>query len=307
MISLIIPVFNEEAVLPALFQRLEGIASAIGPHEVIFIDDGSRDATAAIITRQIGIHGAVNPLRLLSFSRNFGHQIALSAGLDHVQGDAAVILDGDLQDPPELVQEFMMRWREGADIVYAIRRKRKESLFKRICYAAFYRVQHKLANVDIPLDSGDFCLLDRKVVDFIKSLPEHHRFLRGLRAWSGFSSVGVEYERDARAAGETKYSMRKLVRLASDGILGFSTVPLKFSMYLGFVISAISVIAGLVLFVYHFAGGTAPQGWTSLMIALFFMGGLQLFVLGILGEYLGRVYLEVQNRPLYVVKKKAGF
>ncbi len=307
MISLIIPVFNEEEVLPILFQRLDGIAQRIGPHEVIFIDDGSRDATRALIAQKIAERTRESPVRLISFSRNFGHQIALSAGLDHAIGDAVVILDGDLQDPPELIQEFISRWKSGANIVYAIRRSRKEFIVKRWCYALFYRIQHSLANVDIPLDSGDFCLMDRIVVDFIKNLPEHHRFLRGLRAWTGFSSVGVEYDRDARIAGTTKYSLRKLIRLASDGILGFSTTPLKLSMYIGFCISILSLLIGFVLLLFHFFGGTAPQGWTSLMIAVFFMGGLQLFVLGILGEYLGRVYVEVQNRPLYVVSNKIGF
>ncbi len=307
MISLVIPVFNEEKVLPELFRRLKEVTDAIGPHEVVFVDDGSRDATAAMITRKIQEQGAGSSMKLLSFSRNFGHQIALSAGLDHVSGDAVAVLDADLQDPPELIQKLMVEWKAGADIVYAVRRKRKESLPKRMAYSLFYRILQSLSSVAIPLDSGDFCLMDRKVVDVLRAMPERTRFLRGMRAWAGFKSVGVEYEREARFAGETKYSVRKLIRLAMDGIMSFSTVPLKLSTYVGFFIAFCSVLAAILVLVLKLIGVAIPQGWSSLMISIFFIGGVQLFVLGIMGEYIGRIYTEVQQRPLYIIRQKIGF
>ncbi|MBI4138635.1 glycosyltransferase family 2 protein [Candidatus Uhrbacteria bacterium] len=308
MISLIIPVYNEEAMLPKLLSRLADVGREIGPHEILFVNDGSRDATSRMITDEIRRRTPADPpMRLVSFTRNFGHQVALSAGLDHATGEAVVILDGDLQDPPELIREFIAKWRAGADIVYAVRKRRQESLLKRFCYKAFYRLLQSLTDVRIPLDSGDFCLMDRKVVDAIRAMPEHTRFLRGLRAWTGFPSVGVEYDRGAREAGETKYSFRKLLRLALDGIVSFSTVPLKLSIYLGFFISLVSVFAAAVILWLKLYYGSTPQGWASLMVIAFFLGGVQLFVLGIMGEYLARITTEVRGRPLYIVGKKEGF
>ncbi len=307
MLSLLIPVLNEEKVLPEFFARVGRLRPILGDHEIIFIDDGSTDRTAALIEEQILLWHSPGRIRLISFSRNFGHQMALAAGLEHATGDAAVILDADLQDPPELIEQFLEKWREGFLIVYGVRKKRKESLFKKAAYALFYRLLHSIADISIPLDAGDFCLMDRQVVDAINAFPERGRFLRGLRAWSGFPSVGIEYERPERFAGETKYSIGKLTRLAMDGIIGFSTTPLKISTYLGFGISACSILAMCVLLYIKLATNASPQGWTSVMVAVFFLAGVQLFILGIMGEYISRITIEVQRRPRYIVRTRRGF
>lgn len=302
MISLVIPAFNEEAIIPELFKRLEAVASIIGPHEIILIDDGSHDQTVNLIKQEMNNRGTNNNIRLISFGRNFGHQIAISAGIDYAQGDAIVILDADLQDPPEVIAQFIERWKEGWLIAYGVRRKRKEHWIKRTAYSSFYRIMRMLADVSIPLDAGDFCLMDRKVINAIKSMPERNRFLRGLRAWTGFPSIAIEYERAGRFAGEPKYTVRKLIRLATDGIFNFSTVPLKFSTYVGFIIAGFSVLYAISLIVRKLIWGINLQGWSSLMVMMAFLGGVQLFVIGILGEYIGRIYKEVQGRPLYTVK-----
>ncbi|MFA6429339.1 MAG: glycosyltransferase family 2 protein [Patescibacteria group bacterium] len=304
LLSVIIPILNEEEVLPELLRRLAVASAAWGEYELIFVDDGSRDTTFRLLREA----AEQNPrIRVIKFARNFGHQIALSAGLVHAKGDAVAMIDGDLQDPPEFISEMLVKWREGFRIVYAVRKHRKEHLLKRMAYKGFYRLLHALATIDIPLDTGDFSLLDRRVVDCLNALPEHNRFLRGLRAWSGFSSIGIPYERESRFAGAPKYTMRKLFRLALDGIIGFSIIPLKLSTYLGFLIAGISFIAGIVLVVMKFTVGISLLGWTSLMVALFFLGGIQLLVLGIIGEYLGRMFIEAQNRPLYIVEETCGF
>lgn len=302
MISLVIPAFNEEAIIPELFKRLEAVTPFLGEHEIILIDDGSRDQTANLIQKEILRRGVQNNIRLISFSRNFGHQTAITAGIDLAKGDAVVILDADLQDPPEVIEGFIQRWREGWLIVYGVRKKRKEGLLKRFAYKLFYRMLHALADVSIPLDAGDFCLMDRKVVDVIKSMPERNRFVRGLRAWSGFPSYAIEYERAGRFAGEPKYTIRKLIRLAMDGIINFSTVPLKISTYIGFFIAGLSFVFAVFLIIEKIFWGTDLQGWSSLMVSMYFLGGIQLFVMGILGEYLGRIYKETQSRPLYVIR-----
>ncbi len=311
MISVVVPCYNEEAVLPALKERLTAAADSWKEdYEVILVDDGSTDGSWEI---EKSIHEEDPRWKLLRFARNFGHQTAVSAGIHHCGGDCVIIIDGDLQDPPEILQQFIAKWREGFEVVYAVRRKRKEGILKRICYAAFYRLLDRIAEVKIPLDSGDFCLMDRKVIDRLKAMPEHNRFVRGLRSWVGFRQAGIEYERDARAAGEPKYGLRKLMKLAFDGMLSFSKAPLRIAAYLGIAVcmaSAAVLAYSLCGFVFsiQFArwGLLLPTEAEELASAIIFVGGVQLIVMGIIGEYLGRIYDEVRRRPNWVVSESLG-
>ena len=302
-LSIVIPVYNEEESLPHLASRLTPALDRLDleDYEIIFIDDGSRDSSPQILN---ALHQSDPHIRVIRFSRNFGHQAALQAGMDECRGDALVFMDADLQDPSELLSEFVARWKQGYDIVYAIRKKRKENVFKRACYSAFYRSLQGVANIDLPLDAGDFCLMDRKVIDVLNRLPERNRFLRGLRSWVGFQQVGVEYERQARLAGTPKYTLRKLIGLAISGYIGFSAMPLRLASALG----ALSALAGLGLFAWavlvKLAGHPTPWGWASTVSMILFMGGTQLGVLGIIGEYLSRTYDEVRRRPLYIISRQ---
>ncbi|MCQ2055180.1 MAG: glycosyltransferase family 2 protein, partial [Fibrobacter sp.] len=272
-------------------------------HELIFVNDGSRDRTREIVE---GLIPAGSNNKIVNFSRNFGHQAAFSAGLDKATGDAVVIIDGDLQDPPSLIHEMMEKWREGYQVVYAQRNKRKgETIFKRFTAFAFYRIIGKLTSIDIPPDTGDFRLMDRCVVDQLKNLPERSRFLRGLVCWVGFKKIGVKYDRAERTAGESKYPLKKMVRLALDGITGFSSAPLKISFYMGIF----ATIVGFAAFVWsilekYLSPATTVPGWASLMTVIVFFAGVQLITIGILGEYIGRIYDEVKQRPLYIEDKK---
>jgi dolichol-phosphate mannosyltransferase len=242
---------------------------------------------------------------LVNLSRNFGHQLAATAGLDVAQGEAVVLMDGDLQDPPELIEQFMQRWREGYDVVYAVRRTRKgESKFKLMTASVFYRTIKRLTNVSIPVDTGDFRLMSRRVVDALKRSRERHRFLRGMVSWVGFNQTGVEYDRDQRLSGTTKYPLRKMLKFAVDGITSFSDVPLRFASYLGFVVSTAAFIYALVIIafkLFHWGTPEYARGWASTMVVILFLGGVQLIGIGILGEYLGRIYDEVKARPLYLI------
>jgi len=311
LLSLVIPCFNEEEVLPQLFQRVTAAADRLGcKWEVNCVDDGSGDGTWRLLAQQ---HEQDSRWRAVSFARNFGHQTAVTAGLDFSRGDVIAVLDADLQDPPEELALFLNKWVEGFDVVYAIRRKRKENLLKRACYWFFYRLMSQMVSFDLPLDSGDFCMMDRRVVDVLKAMPERTRFVRGLRAWAGFKQTGVVYERAARAAGEPKYTMRKLFKLAWDGLFSFSTVPLRFMSYIGFWISFLS-LAGMLftllqrIFANQFERfGLQPvPGFATVVISILFLGGIQLLCLGILGEYIGRIYEEVKQRPRWVIKESAG-
>ena len=312
MISVVVPCYNESAVLSQLYQRLTAAAESWNePFEIVVVDDGSNPETWDMLDE---IHQKDPRWKLVRFSRNFGHQTAVSAGLSYTSGDAVLVIDADLQDPPEILHEFLAKWREGYEVVYAVRRNRKEGILKRTCYTSFYRILSSLADVAIPLDSGDFCLMDRKVVDLLCSFPEQNRFVRGLRAWTGFRQVGLPYDRQAREAGEPQYNFRKLVQLAVDGIFSFSTAPLRFVTRLGFMISALAM-AGTVfslaqrIFADWFAQiGLRPvPGFATIVISLLFLGGIQLICLGVIGEYIGRIYEQVKQRPLWIVRETRGW
>lgn len=312
MISIIVPAFNEEAGIRQLHERLTAAAVAWREdYEIILVDDGSRDRTLAIC-QEIA---ATDPhFRALSFSRNFGHQPAVSAGLQYCSGDIAAVIDADLQDPPEELIHFIDKCREGFDVVYAVRTKRKENIFKRASYFVYYRLLKHLAALDIPLDAGDFCVMNRRVLDALNSLPERNRFVRGLRTWVGFRQTGLAYERHARQSGEPKYTFSKLLRLGMDGIVNFSHKPLQLVMLLGLGVGFFTLLAGAVV-LFQFITNTTflgynprqVRGWTSLVLVLLLLSGVQLISLGILGEYLGRLFEEVKNRPAFLVAKKVNF
>ncbi len=302
LLSVIVPLFNEEEIVAKTFEVLEAELSNI-EHELIFVNDGSTDKTREILE---GLLPQTPQNRLINFSRNFGHQAAFSAGLKHATGKAVVIIDGDLQDPPSLIPEMLKKWEEGYQVVYAQRRKRKgETIFKKASAHAFYKILHALTSIDIPMDTGDFRLMDRAVVDQLNALPERNRFLRGLVCWVGFKRTGILYDRKERTAGTSKYPLRKMVRLAMDGITSFSTTPLKLSFLLGMfaTLVAFGLFIWSVLEKFLNPVTTVP-GWASLMTAIVFFGGVQLISIGILGEYIGRIYEEVKGRPLYIEDKK---
>jgi dolichol-phosphate mannosyltransferase len=310
-ISIIVPCFNEQDVLPEVFDRLSSVAATWGmDYEVVCVDDGSGDRTWELLKAQ---NQKDARWHYLSFARNFGHQTAVSAGLFYASGDAVVVMDADLEDPPEEISRLLAKWREGYDVVYGVRQKRKEGWGKRLCYWTFYRVMARLVAFEIPLDTGDFCLVSRRVADTINAMPERNRFVRGLRAWSGFRQTGVTYERAARFAGTPKYGFAKLVKLATDGLFSFSTIPLRVATYLGLSVSALAFV-GVVftlaqkLFSAEFARiGLAPtSGFPTIVISILFIGGVQLICLGILGEYIGRIYEEVKGRPLWILRDSAG-
>jgi polyisoprenyl-phosphate glycosyltransferase len=311
-LSLVIPCYNESRVLPLLRQRLvESLAKNGTSWEVILVDDGSRDDT---FPQLAAMHAADPRFKVLAFSRNFGHQTAVFAGLSRARGDFVAVLDADLQDPPEFVATCVAKLKEGYDVVYAVRRQRKENVFKRAAYAGFYRLLKAIAEVDIPLDSGDFCVMRQCVVAVFRQMPERDVFVRGLRAWSGFRQIGVEYNRAARAAGETKYPLRKLVKLAMDGVFAFSSLPLRLAIYLGFASLAISMAGAAVVVLWKLMNipllGHYPSevpGWTSLVCLVLFIGGMQFLILGILGEFIRRIYTEVQQRPRWIVRAELGF
>jgi dolichol-phosphate mannosyltransferase len=306
IISIILPVYNESETLELLIARLGPILeeSTAGSFEVIFVNDGSRDGSDKIID---SFHARDPRFKAIHFSRNFGHQAALQAGLDEATGDAVILMDADLQDPPEVLNRFIEHWRHGYDVVYAVRKKRKESLWKRTAYAVFYRTMKAMAEIEVPLDAGDFCLMDRRVVDTLVSLRERNRFLRGLRSWVGFKQIGVEYERDARQAGEPKYTLRKLMGLALSGYIGFSAMPLRMAMWLGLCAAGAGFLIAVWAVLTKFLGIYSPRGWASTLAVIMFIGGVQLLMLGVIGEYLSRVYDEVRQRPLYVVRSRVGF
>ena len=304
-VSLIFPVYNEEEVLPVLYDRVRQMIDQLPDYdfEVILINDGSRDQSLDLMQQ---FHAQDPRFKAVDFSRNFGHQVAITAGIDFATGDAVILMDADLQDPPEILPQFLNKWREGYQVVYAVRKTRQEHILKRLAYAAFYRLLQRISDIQIPLDSGDFCLMDRAVVDTIKSMQERNRFVRGLRSWAGFRQIGLDYDRDKRYGGEVKYTLTKLMKLALDGIFSFSYFPLQLASYTGFIISIVSFL-GIIVYLYRkiFVGGE-PQGFPTLVILILFMGGIQLVFLGVIGEYIGRIYDEVKKRPTYVVRSTYG-
>ena len=300
--TVIAPVFNEIGSVEEFYKSVSKVMAGLKePWELILIDDGSTDGSTEMI-RQIAkndIH-----VRPVIFARNFGHQIAVTAGLDYAQGDAVVIIDADLQDPPEVMLDLIAKWKEGFEVVYAVRRKREgESWFKILTAALFYRIIYRITDVKIPMDTGDFRLIDRKVVDIMGKMRERHRFLRGMAAWVGFRQVGVEYDRKERFAGKTKYPFSKMLKLALNAITSFSYFPLQLATYLGFICAGISILAIPVVAYLRLSNQAALSGQATTLIAVLFLGGVQLITLGILGEYIGRIYDEVKGRPLYIVSE----
>ena len=298
-ISVAVPIYNEESVLPELYRRLDRVLSQIeGDHEIILVNDGSSDGSAQILSTLAATDARV---KLIQLSRNFGHQAALSAAFDYVTGDVMILMDGDLQDTPEAIPQFVEQYRLGYDVVYAIREKRKESWLLRTAYTSFYWLISKLSDLDLPKSAGDFGLLSKRAVQEIRNCPERHRYLRGLRRWVGYRQIGIRIEREARFAGESKYSWLKLIRLALDGIFSFSVQPLRAATWMGLLTILCSVgFTAYAIFAHLFLNGS-PVGFTALITAITFLAGVQLLFLGVLGEYVGRIYEQVKMRPLYVV------
>jgi dolichol-phosphate mannosyltransferase len=300
--SIVAPVFNEVGSLPELYRRVRQVMEGLGETwELILIDDGCTDGSTQAMAALAAEDEHVRPLY---FARNFGHQIAVTAGLDNSRGEAAVVIDADLQDPPEVIPELVAKWREGYEVVYAVRKEREgETWFKRVTASTFYRVIYRITDVRIPVDTGDFRLLDRQVVDTLNQMRERHRFLRGMASWVGFRQAGVPYKRAARFTGMTKYPFRKMLRLALNAVTGFSYFPLQIATYLGFVSAGISALAIPVVIILRLLGSRAFTGQATTLIAVLFLGGVQLISLGILGEYIGRLYDEAKARPLYILRR----
>ncbi|MEI7987579.1 MAG: glycosyltransferase family 2 protein [Chloroflexota bacterium] len=305
MYSIIAPIYNEVESVPLLYERIRTVMDQVtAPEgtswELVLVDDGSRDGSTEVIRQLAQKDGRVRPV---IFARNFGHQLAVTAGLDYSRGEAMVIIDADLQDPPEVIPDLISKWREGYEVVYAVRSEREgETWFKEFTAKAFYRLINRITNVDIPVDTGDFRLMDRKVVDQLNQMRERHRFIRGMAAWIGFRQIGVSYRRAARYAGVTKYPLKKMIKFATDAITGFSYFPLQLAMYLGFVAAGISIIAIPIVIVERLIEKGAFFGQATTLIAVLFLGGVQLICVGILGEYIGRLYDEAKGRPLYIVR-----
>ncbi len=306
MFSVVVPVYNEEKVLPEMYRRLHAVMEGLGePYEIIFVNDGSSDRTFAILNQ---ICEQDRNIRIIDFAKNFGHQTAITAGMDYADGQAVVVIDADLQDPPEVIPQMICLWQEGYDVVYGKRNERKgETLFKKLSASLFYRVMRKMTDVDIPLDTGDFRLIDRKVCNALKSIKERNRYVRGIISWLGFKQIGVAFAREERYAGETKYPLKKMVKFAFDAITSFSFKPLKLSSYLGMLLSFFSFLYLMVVLYQKLFTNYTVAGWASSMVISLFFNGIVLMMLGIAGEYIGRIYDETKGRPLYVVRQVRNF
>ncbi len=304
--SIVAPCYNEEGNLYELNRRVKEVMDQTGePWELVLINDGSHDRTSALMRE---LHALDPRVHYIDFARNFGHQIAVTAGMDYAQGDAIILIDADLQDPPELILDMIQKWKEGYKVVYAVRSERKgETWFKLITAKLFYRLIYRITDVNIPMDTGDFRLMDRQVVDTMKRMKERHRFIRGMTSWVGFKQTGVYYVREERFAGQTNYPLRKMVKFAGDAITGFSYLPLQMATYLGFSIAALSGLGMIGVILARLFGNQAFFGQATTLVMVLFLGGIQLICLGIIGEYLGRIYDEVKARPLYVVDEAVGF
>ncbi len=303
-LSIVIPILNEEDVFPHLLERLDTALAAFKPAlEIIFVNDGSTDNSRALINAAAENHKAICGIHL---SRNFGHQSALTAGLEHATGEIVVVMDADLQDPPELIGKMVERIKAGDDVVYAVRRTRKEGALKVACYKLFYRILKYVSKLDIPLDSGDFSAMNRRVVDTINDMPEYNRFIRGIRSYAGFKQSAVYYDRESRAAGEPKYNFVGLLKLAGDGVFAFSEYPLRLASFAGAVVALLSFVGGLSLLLWRLFSAQQLPGFATLAVSIFFLGGVQLICVGVLGEYVGRIYNEVKRRPTYIVESTVG-
>ena len=300
LVSVVVPVYNESEVIKAFYERSSKALAAIAnsDYELVFVDDGSRDDS---YSQLVAFAEKDSRVRVVKFARNFGHQVAITAGMDHAGGDCVVVIDADLQDPPEVISDMVAKWRDGFDVVYGKRLDRQgESMFKLITAKVFYRVLNSMVRIDIPTDVGDFRLLSRKALNQLGQMREKDRYVRGMVAWIGMKQASVEYHREARFAGETKYPFRKMVRFALDGITSFSTVPLRLAIWLGYATSGLGFLYLATVFIQKLAGITV-QGWATIMVAVLFLGGVQLICLGIMGEYIGRIFTEIKPRPLYVL------
>jgi polyisoprenyl-phosphate glycosyltransferase len=307
LLSIVIPCFNEEATLPETISRIEAVLKKIDSYsfELIFVDDGSKDKTKQILVEKCKVN---KKIKIVSFSRNFGHQFALDAGITNASGDAIIIMDADLQDPPEVIPKMIAKWVEGFDVVYAVRSKREgESWFKKYTAYSFYRIQRFLSDIEIPADTGDFRLISRRIADLLVSLPEKDKFFRGLIPWLGFKQGSITYDRHERFAGTTKYTLSQMTKLGMSGLLSFSTKPLTFFTTIGAIISLLSFVGIIHTLWAKFFTDALVDGWATLMIVILFIGGVQLIAVGVLGEYLGRVFAEVKDRPKYIIDEKIGF
>ncbi len=305
--SIVAPCFNEEKVLPELYRRICQVMEQTNESwELVLVNDGSRDRTSEVMRE---LHGQDARIKVIDFARNFSHQLAVTAGLDYARGEAIIIIDADLQDPPELILQMIEKWRAGYEVVYAVRTKRiGESWFKEFTAKLFYRIIYRITDVKIPLDTGDFRLMDRKVVNALGKLRERHRFIRGMTSWVGFKQIGVEYERQERFAGETHYPLRKMLKFAMDAITGFSYLPLQIATYLGFIIAVASAVFAFGVIFARLGMEEHPfLGQATTLVVVLFLGGVQMITLGIIGEYLGRIYDEVKGRPLYITREVLGF
>jgi len=301
----IIPIYNEEQTLPELQTRLIAAAGLTNESfEVIFVDDGSSDSSFALLS---AMHRTDSRFKVIRLSRNFGHQIAISAGLDFAHGDVVILMDGDLQDPPELIPQMLNLWRAGFQVVYTVKRSRQENPWKRLAFKSFYRVLHALSTIRIPMDAGNFSLMDKRVADVLRAMPERNRYVSGLRAWAGFQQTALYYDRESRFAGKPQMSLGRLIQLALDGIFSFSNVPLRLAVYLGLFTAALSFAGGIYVIYAKIFTDKAILGWASTILSILFMGGMILVTLGVIGEYISRIYEEVKKRPLYVVQEKVGF
>ena len=305
LLSVVVPIHDEEGSLADLHRRLAAALDGLGDWELILVDDGSRDAS---FERMLELRAGDERVRLVRLSRNFGHQVALTAGLDLASGDAVIVMDGDLQHPPEVIPELVAKWREGYEVVYGVMSERTgETWFKRTTASLYYRLLRRLTDIEVPLSAGDFRLIDRKAVDAFLSLRERARYVRGMFSWIGFRQIGVDYAAPARSAGRSKYTVGRMVRLALNGIFSFSNVPLRLVLTLGFVVSGLAIVETMYALVGRLGGFYTVPGWASLVIAVSFLGGVQLIVLGVIGEYVGLIYDEVKRRPIYLVRELHGF
>jgi dolichol-phosphate mannosyltransferase len=303
--SLVVPIFNEEETLSELVRRLTLLLDTLdGPAEVVLVDDGSSDRSYELM---VAARETDPRFKVLRLSRNFGHQIAITAGMDAAAGNAVIVMDADLQDPPEVVLEMATRWREGFDVIYGVREERAgDTRFKKATASAFYRLLRRISNIDVPLDVGDFRLVDRRALEAFKSMRETNRYVRGMFSWIGFRQVGVTFQRDERFAGDTKYPLTKMLKFATDGVVSFSAAPLRFALNLGFAVSALSFAFGVLALVFKLAGFYSIPGLASIAVFVAFLGGIQLLVLGLMGEYIARIHDEVKDRPLYLVRDTHG-